>query len=93
MAPLDYALTNSYTDISPWNNAKDWLDADMNYVVSLIQLFATSLPGGAEIKYANFGGDMVYQVCLTASIFRSVVSTLITASDCLCLCAPDVLHA
>jgi hypothetical protein len=67
MAPLDHALANSHPNISPWNGAKDWLDADMNQVTSIIQEFVASTES-AEVENANFGGDMINQVRLTVII-------------------------
>jgi hypothetical protein len=90
MAPLEYSLT-SQTDISPWKNAKDWLDADTNQITSITQVFVTSTRS-AEIENAHFGGDMIYQVRLIVRIFKYIVSTMIAASDHLRLCTPDVLH-
>jgi hypothetical protein len=69
MAPLDYALVNFHTDISPWTCARDWIDADVSQIRSAIQVLAASTQR-AGIESANFGGDMIYQVCLIALIFK-----------------------
>ena len=69
MAPLDHALANSHTDISPWTYPRDWIDADVNHITSTLQAFVTSMQS-AEIENANFGGDMIYQVRLTVMIFK-----------------------
>ena len=69
MAPLDHALANSHTDISPWMCARDWIDADVNHVTSTVQVFTASTRC-AEIEDVNFGADMIYQVRLIVMIFK-----------------------
>jgi len=91
MAPLDYALAKSHTDISPWMCPRDLIDADVNHITSTIQVFVTSTQS-AEIENANFGGEMIYQVCLILTIFKYVVSMPIAVSSHLHICTPDVLH-
>jgi hypothetical protein len=61
MALLDDELCNSQINMSPWTCARDWIDADVNHVTSTIQAFVASTQS-AEIRDANFGGDMIYQV-------------------------------
>jgi hypothetical protein len=74
MAPLDHALTNFQTDISPWTCPKDWIDADVSHVTLTIQEFVASTQS-AEIEDANFRGNMVYQVCLSYNIYLVSVNT------------------
>ena len=69
MTPLDHALANSHTDISPWTCPRDWINADVNHITSSLQVFAASTQS-AEIENANFGGDMIYQVRLIVTIFK-----------------------
>ena len=69
MLLLDDELCNSQMNISPWTYARDWIDADVNHVTSTIQVFVASTQR-AEIRDANFGGDMIYQVRLIVMIFN-----------------------
>ena len=69
MLVLDGELCNSQMTISPWTCARDWIDADVNHVTSAIQRFVTSTQS-AEIRDANFGGDMIYPVRLIVMIFK-----------------------
>ena len=92
MAPLDRALVSSHTDMSPWTCPREWIDADINHITSTIQVFAASMQS-AETENVNFGGDMIYQVCLIVTIFKLVVSTPNAAPSHLHICTPDVLHA
>ena len=79
MLVLDEELCNSQMNISPWRCARDWIDADVNHVTSTIQGFVTSTQS-TEIRDANFGGDMIYQVRLRVMIFNRLIGSLNT--DC-----------
>ena len=68
MALLDNELCNSQMNISPWTCTRDWIDADVKHVTSTTQVFVASTQS-VEIKGADFGGDMIYQV-------RSIVMIL-----------------
>jgi hypothetical protein len=63
MASFDHSLGNFQVDTSPWTCARDWIKADVNYVISTVQVFI-GLTKSAKIKGANFSGDMIYQVRL-----------------------------
>lgn len=69
MAQLDHALGNSRVDIFPWMCPREWIDADVNHITSMIQVFVASMQS-AEIEDANFGGEMIYQVHLMVMIFK-----------------------
>lgn len=62
--PLDEALSDFKTDISPWQNPSGWVQADTEYINSIVQEIVT-LTKRREIEQANFAGqDMIYPVCL-----------------------------
>jgi hypothetical protein len=68
---LNYALANFSGDIFWWERPRERLDADPNNITTIIQEFVTKSP---EIEYANFVGDMIYQVRSIAQHIR-IIST------------------
>ena len=79
---LDEALSGFKTNISPWQNPSGWIQADTEYINSIIQEIVT-LTKRREIEQANFDGqDMIYPVCFFAPSFQTH-SDLSTASSVL----------
>ena len=61
MSP-DNALTTFKTDISPWKNPMDYIDAEANHVNTIIQDMRI-LTGRVEIEQASFMGQpMIFSV-------------------------------
>jgi hypothetical protein len=59
--PLDEALSDFKTDISPWQNPSGWIQADTEHINSIVEGIVT-LTKRHEISLANFAGqDMIYQ--------------------------------
>jgi len=60
---LDDELFNFETEISPWTNPTNWIQADTKHINSIIQR-SIELTGRFEIEQARFANqDMIYPVC------------------------------
>jgi hypothetical protein len=58
---LDHALTVLATNVSPWTSPTEWIQADAQHILSIVN-GVTTIIDTTEIECAMFNGALPYQV-------------------------------